>query len=197
MSVKIRPSQPVYGNRRLTQDTCVRGNAIWKIVDCHLIYIDINSALIYLDIKMDIIVDIDGTIADCSHRKHFVTNGNHDWDSFYENMVDDKPIKSIVNLINSFKEIIGNEVILCTGRPQEYLTITRQWLIDNNVFYDSMYMRKTGDFRPDEIVKKEMLQMIKDNGFHPELVIDDRMKVVNMWKETGLMVLAVNGGDDF
>lgn len=33
-----------------------------------------------------VIVDIDGTVADLSHRIHFIEGEKKDWDSFYNNV---------------------------------------------------------------------------------------------------------------
>ena len=34
-----------------------------------------------------VIIDIDGMLADCDHRRHFVTGPKQDWRSFNESMV--------------------------------------------------------------------------------------------------------------
>ena len=42
--------------------------------------------------KQTIIFDVDGTIADVEHRRHFV-NGNNDWQSFRAETVNDTPVQ--------------------------------------------------------------------------------------------------------
>ena len=58
-----------------------------------------------------------------------------------------------------------------------------------------MRPHKTMNFVPDEILKKHML----DNApFHIDdvfLVVDDRQKVVDMWRDLGLTVFQVAPGD--
>lgn len=44
-----------------------------------------------------VIVDIDGTVADLSHRIHFIEGEKKDWDSFYNNVEKDKPIQHVID----------------------------------------------------------------------------------------------------
>lgn len=146
---------------------------------------------------MDIIVDLDGTLADTSHRQQFVTSKPKNWKAFFEAMFDDTPIKSVVELVRSLSLDQNNKIILCSGRPDDYKLATLTWLDDWNIPYDAIYMRKAGDFRPDDVVKEEILNQIFLDGFNPGLAIDDRLKVCRMWQRNGIPVLAVNGGNDF
>ncbi len=139
---------------------------------------------------MNIIFDIDGTLADCRHRRHFVTNGNHDWKSFNESMVMDSPIKPIIRLADM---LYGREqVIFVTGRTEEYREVTEDWLNERlTARFDvrSLKMRKYKDYRPDCIIKEEILMELKAEGFWPDLVIDDRQSVVDMWRSHGIICL--------
>ena len=56
-------------------------------------------------------------------------------------------------------------------------------------------MRQDDDYRFDEIIKEEIYtNNIKDN-FKVLFVLDDRTKVVNMWRKIGLTCLQVDNGD--
>jgi FMN phosphatase YigB (HAD superfamily) len=44
---------------------------------------------------MDIIFDIDGTLMDISHRKHFVDGDKKDWQAFKNATIKDTPIDMI------------------------------------------------------------------------------------------------------
>jgi hypothetical protein len=135
---------------------------------------------------MDIIVDIDGTIADCRHRRHFVNDGNKDWKSFYEAMTQDSCIEPIKFLIINTAWV---RLVYCTGRPEEYRPHTEEWLKNNGFYWSEIYMRKTGDFRPDYIVKEEMLDQMRRDGYYPQLAIDDKQDVVDMWRRNGIITL--------
>ena len=58
---------------------------------------------------MFIIVDIDGTIADCSHRLHYIKGEKKDWNSFFKAAGKDKP-KNLNSIINK-EEQNGNQDI--------------------------------------------------------------------------------------
>ena len=47
--------------------------------------------------KKVVIFDVDGTIADVEHRRHFV-NGNNDWDSFRKETVNDTPVQWVCDI---------------------------------------------------------------------------------------------------
>ena len=50
-------------------------------------------------------------------------------------------------------------------------------------------------FRSDDIVKFELLEQILEFGYEPILVLDDRDRVVKMWRAAGLRCLQVAPGD--
>lgn len=54
---------------------------------------------------MNIIVDIDGTIADCRHRRKFLEGEVKDWQEFFAAMSHDTPIASVCKLVSTLKEI--------------------------------------------------------------------------------------------
>ena len=56
-------------------------------------------------------------------------------------------------------------------------------------------MRKDKDFRPDNEAKKDLYEEYIKDKFEIEFVLDDRDRVVKMWRELGLRVLQVEEGD--
>jgi len=56
-------------------------------------------------------------------------------------------------------------------------------------------MRKHGDYRPDDIVKKEMYDAFIKDQYNVLGVFDDRLKVVRMWEGLGLWVFNCNQGN--
>lgn len=143
------------------------------------------------------IFDIDGTITNNNHRQHFVDRAlsKKDWKSFNEGMKYDIPHSPVCMILNGLVAI-NLKIVLCSGRGEEYRQITEEWLKKWWVHYDALYMRPAGDFRSDVIVKRELLNKIMADGYIPRLVVDDRNSVIEMWKEAGLFVFAVNGGSD-
>jgi hypothetical protein len=58
-----------------------------------------------------------------------------------------------------------------------------------------LLMRPLGDNRPDEIVKEEMYELHIRGKYNVALVLDDRQKVVDLWRRLGLTCLQVADGD--
>jgi hypothetical protein len=58
-----------------------------------------------------------------------------------------------------------------------------------------MYMRRAKDYRPDSVVKVELLERITHDYARPWLWIDDRQQVVDAIRAQGVRVLQVAEGD--
>jgi len=168
---------------------------------------------------MLIAFDIDGTLADLSHRLHLVKNGKPDWEAFFGLVHKDKPIPEMVELChtlkkagNSFPRVGGKrrvDVIFMSGRSSVCREATEDWLIKHvgrgevpdmavarRHIGSLLYMRSEKDRRPDYEVKYDLLQqVIKDYGQKPDLVFDDRQQVVDMWREQGIRCCQVAKGD--
>tara|TARA_Y100000385_G_scaffold219949_1_gene229476 strand:+ start:334 stop:744 length:411 start_codon:yes stop_codon:yes gene_type:complete len=102
------------------------------------------------------------------------------------------PIKNIVNFFNNN----NYDIIIVSGRHEKFKDITLKWLKVNKINYTEIFLRENKDYRSDDIVKKEIyLNKIK-NAWVVEFVLDDRDKVVKMWRnELNLTCLQVNYGD--
>ena len=142
----------------------------------------------------DIIFDVDGTLADATHRLHFIKDKPKDWDRFYEAMRIDPPIPSVVLMARLLKSA-GHRIIICSGRPRRYLMVTRAFLDDIEVSYDAMYLRKDLDFKKDVYAKEQMLIKMRRDGYDPTIVFEDRKSVVDMWRAKGLFVFQVAEGN--
>lgn len=139
-----------------------------------------------------IIFDIDGTLANLDHRLHYIKNGKRDWQAFHDNVHLDIPIKPMVELCHTLYNA-RYSIILVTGRMESNREATKNWCIDHEIWYDELYMRPTNDYRPDTVVKKEILDQIK-NKFNREILfaVDDRSSVVKMWRDAGIICLQCN-----
>lgn len=141
-----------------------------------------------------VIVDLDGTLCDCRHRLHHVQAGAKNWGAFFAGIADDMPVEPIRRMVQTLAK--DYKVVLCSGRPEEYRGVTVAWLDEWCVPFDSLYMRATGDYRPDHVVKMQLLDGIREDGFEPFLVVDDRQSVVDGWREQGLLCMQVAPSDE-
>ena len=143
------------------------------------------------------IFDIDGTIADCSHRLHFIAGRHKDWDAFYAACKNDRAIPDVVCLLRLLTAH-NIAILFITGRPQRISDQTERWLIevaDYKLSLDScIKMRKDGDHRPDYIVKREIYEQEIKDKYDVVGVFEDRDSCVKMWRELGLTCFQVADG---
>jgi hypothetical protein len=139
-----------------------------------------------------VIFDIDGTLADVSERIHHVRKTPKNWDAFFEGMSQDRAVRSIVRLCNLL-HASGFKVILCTGRSEEHRAETVNWLNKQGVHYHQLLLRRDGDRRSDVVVKREMLVGIDKSRIL--FVVEDRSRVVEMWRSEGLVCLQCAPGE--
>ena len=86
------------------------------------------------------------------------------------------------------------KILLVSGRQTGRGGIaTEQWLYNNHVPYQHLFMRQSGDHRQDNIVKQEILDRLPKNQI--DYILDDRNQVVSMWRSNGLTCLQVAEGD--
>lgn len=126
------------------------------------------------------IVDLDGTVANTTHRQHFVTGEKQDWPAFFEACIRDEPYQYIIHMMQAL--CLKHDIVLCTGRPETYRAITEQWLLRYRVPYAELFMRPAGNLEPDAVVKAKILEMQIKAIYTPFCAIDDRPSVVEMWR---------------
>lgn len=137
------------------------------------------------------IVDIDGTLALKGDRSPY------DWSRVGE----DAPNKSVVTVARALAARSG--LIFMSGRMEQCRELTRLWLHGNVCDHPGvctekypLLMRKDGDNRPDQIIKRELYERQVVGLYEVEGVLDDRDRVVKMWREElGLACLQVAPGN--
>jgi len=136
-----------------------------------------------------ILCDIDGTVADNSHRQHFL-EGKKDWDGFFSELVNDLPIHPIIDKINQ-EQADGKEIVFLTGRPERYRYSTTLWLKEYFNFEFKLLMRKDGDQRNKLEVKKEIFTQNLENQ-KIFSVFENDLDLIYMWRNLGLNTLDTN-----
>ena len=149
--------------------------------------------------KNKVIFDLDGTLALIDKRRDVSTksNGKLDWDKFFDpsNIKLDVPNPPVVKLAQMLAED-GFTIIIFSGRTDKTKFTTRSWLSNNRIPFHKLVMRdsKINHYTPDDILKKDMLDKYIDIN-DVFLVVDDRQKVVDMWRSLGLTVFQVADGN--
>jgi predicted kinase len=144
-----------------------------------------------------IIVDIDGTVARMVGRGPFDEHLVHT----------DELIEGVAEMIN-IAASSGVNIIFMSGRTDGCYEATEKWLLEKMPWLDyffppaenfvwELHMRRSVEDRgrPDDIVKYEMFHRHVAKRYNVLYVIDDRNKVVKMWREIGLTCAQVAEGD--
>ena len=139
-----------------------------------------------------VIFDIDGTLADISERIRHLKKQPKNWNAFFQGMAQDKAIRSMVRLCNLLYAS-GIQIVLCSGRHEQYRTETVTWLAQQGIHYHDLLLRKNDDRRGDSVVKREMLAGIDKSKVL--FVVEDRSRVVEMWRSEGLVCLQCAPGE--
>lgn len=145
--------------------------------------------------KKTVLFDIDGTLADIRHRRIYVEGDKPDWKKFNALMGDDTPNMPVVALYKTLWKSGDFDLILVTGRNEQFRKITEQWLVWNGIPFSRLVMRKDKDNRADYIVKEEILDQLLTEGVKIEFTVDDRQQIVDMWRRRGVMCLQCDVGD--
>lgn len=139
------------------------------------------------------IVDIDGTLALRGDRSPY------DWSRVGE----DAPNKPVITVARSLAA--RSSLIFMSGRMEQCRHPTLMWLHTHVCDHPRLpacftgyplLMRKDDDNRPDQVVKRELFERHIQGLYEVEGVLDDRDKVVRMWREElGLTCLQVAPGN--
>lgn len=149
--------------------------------------------------KVILISDIDGVLADCTHRLPYLKK--KDYESFYSDAETSKdlPIKSGLDLVKSLMKM-AKETIFVTGRRESCRISTVNWLGDNDIRGFRMICRKDQDWRPSQVVKKEVVgELLENVPADAEIFyIDDKPENVRAvctlpYNITGLTFVKTNG----
>lgn len=155
----------------------------------------------YIPFEKDeiVICDIDGTIADCEHRRHFVnttcdycggngrdgkecvtttkekeegvvaTHMKRDWDGFFSKMHEDTIIESTLELLHNYVEQ-GKKIIFVSARPEKYRKVTEDWL-----YFNYIYPIRSADYalslEEDPVIPYEALLMRPDNDTKDDTIV--------------------------
>jgi len=152
-----------------------------------------------------VIVDMDGTLANIGHRLHHLEGRKKNWPAFAKGVKNDLLNGDIMFIVGALYAA-GAKILVASGRMESQRADTVEWLDghrmsarsnyrDALVLYEKLYMRKEGDFRPDDVIKLEILKQMHEDGYSPTMAIDDRDRVVEAWRSAGLRCLQVQKGD--
>lgn len=139
---------------------------------------------------MFVVFDLDGTLADISHRVHHVRGGNRNYDAFFAACSDDLPNRPVVAALNAHWDA-GHRVEIWSARSDKVRAETVEWLIAQKIDPRLLVnMRSASDQTRDVELKRSWLHALHPDE-RPDLVYDDRQSVVDMWRSEGLACFQV------
>lgn len=146
-----------------------------------------------------VLCDLDGTIADISHRLPFVRKPEgekKDWGSFFAAIPQDTVREDVRAKIEEHRAA-GRTIVFLSARPDTYQPQTVEWLSRHGLDHYTLIMRPGGDKRDDTAVKQDMLDRYFRDRSAIHVILDDRPKVVRLWQSLGLPVDDVGCGVEF
>jgi hypothetical protein len=132
------------------------------------------------------VFDVDGVLADVSHRVHHLEGRRQDWGAFFAGARHDPPLATGVALAHELAA--DHDLGYLTGRPEGLRRVTQRWLARHDLPPGPLWMRPAGDYRPARVLKVQVLRRIAADR-PVEIVVDDDVEVVVALQVAGFAVL--------
>jgi predicted kinase len=132
-----------------------------------------------------VIFDVDGTLAHMDGKR-----GPFDW-----HRVDVDRVDPVVARQFKMHKKAGDLVLVVSGRDESCRELTEEWLEFYELEHDGLFMRPTGDFRKDSLIKAEIYENKLKGNYNIIAIYDDRNQVVDTWRNLGLKVFQVEPGE--
>lgn len=126
------------------------------------------------------VFDIDGVLADVTHRLHFLDV--HQWERFFAAADVDPLLDEGAGRLREALE--DHDVVYLTGRPERNRPLTERWLGAHNLPTGPMFMRPDDDHRPARYLKRDVLRAFACTR-DVASIIDDDPAVVAMLEADG------------
>jgi hypothetical protein len=134
-----------------------------------------------------VIFDIDGVLADATHRQHLVNRGRNNWNAFFDACGADALIKPVAQMADLLDPSLT--IVLLTARPASVADLTITWLQKHRVRWDLLVMRDYGDYQLARDFKDYALHELRTFGFTVDLAIEDDERNVAMFEQRGVPCL--------
>lgn len=132
------------------------------------------------------IVDIDGTLA-------LRVPGGREWME-WDRVGEDDPNPPVIQTVKFLQ--VFSTIVCLTGRNEVCRWQTEMWLRLHGINFHELLMRSSDDHRHDWEVKKDIYERdIQPRYPQVIAVLEDRVSVVNMWREIQVPVFQVAEGD--
>jgi len=140
------------------------------------------------NMRKAILVDLDGTLARKLDREIF------DYSRVHEDLID----PYVADTVKMFHRS-GYDIVILTGREgtQECVNLTMKWLHHWGIPFSSLFFRGVGDRRPDTETKLELYNEHIKPIWEIVLALDDRPRIIKLWRDLGINTWDVGNGVEF
>jgi predicted kinase len=143
-----------------------------------------------LDLPRTVVCDLDGTLF------LHVARGPYEFHKCESDQVNAPVLEALQTYWDA-----GYRIVLLSGRPEaddegrDIRERTIRALRRADAPYHELHMRAAGDKRGDDVVKAELFDRHVRHRFNVRMVLDDRDRVVTLWRRMGLSCWQVAPGD--
>jgi phosphoglycolate phosphatase-like HAD superfamily hydrolase len=131
------------------------------------------------------VFDIDGVLADVTHRLHHLQSRPKRWDAFFAAAAADPVLEP--GRRRALEAAREHALVYVSGRPERLRGATQQWLDDHGLPSGALVLRRDRDHRPARVLKPELLRQVARSG-RVVLVVDDDAQVCQALREAGYPV---------
>ncbi|WP_308282554.1 phosphatase domain-containing protein [Pseudonocardia nigra] len=104
------------------------------------------------------VFDIDGVLADVTHRLHHLDARPQRWERFFQAADRDPLLTEGAERLR--KALVDHDVIYLTGRPERNRRLTERWLARHDLPTGPLVMRDDDDYRPARYLKRAVLRRL-------------------------------------
>lgn len=131
-------------------------------------------------------IDIDGVLADPTHRLHHLSGRRKNWRGFFSEAIGDQPLRTGIELV---RELLGSglDVVYVSGRPERLRRDTLEWFQTHDVPEAPLRLRPHRDYRPAPVWKLGVYRELAET-VEVRIVVDDDLRVVETLRTEGFSV---------
>ena len=138
------------------------------------------------------VFDVDGVLADATHRQHLVTGHRRNWPLFFDLCGKDGLIEEVANMAQLLDPAMT--IVLCTARPSSVAPETLEWLVRHGVRWDLLIMREWGDYNLARDFKQYTVHELRAYGFDLVMAVEDDPRNKAMFDAEGIPCVYIHSG---
>lgn len=131
-------------------------------------------------------IDIDGVLADPTHRLHHLAGRPKNWRGFFSEARQDAPLPQGIDVVRALLSD-GLTINYVSGRPEGLRRDTLEWFSEHDLPEAPLTLRPRGDYRPAPVWKLEVYRNLAKDA-EIRTIVDDDVRVVKVLRAAGFSV---------